>query len=105
MKANVQWNLPTQRTDNSALPAAQIAQIKVFSSLNGGGYGLIGTAAGDATSFLTDVLAPGTYNFKVTAVDTDDQESALSPGSNAVTVVALPAPPNPPSNVGATLVA
>jgi hypothetical protein len=101
----VSWIAPTQRTDNSALSTAQISRFAIYASLNAGAYDFIGQVTeGSATSFTTEPLPEGVYNFKVTAVDTNDQESVLSGGSNAVTVPAdLPAPPKAPSNVGAVL--
>lgn len=102
----VTWVDPPNRVDGSALPAAQIASFNLYARANSAtDYLPLGiSAVGSATSAVVPNLSPGTYNFAVSAVDTDGQESAISPGSNIITVVAAPPPPNAPNNVGATLV-
>ena len=106
MDVNVQFFRPTTRADGSALPVSDIATYLIFSRLNGGAYTDTGlTAPGDAQSVLipTATLTPGVHNFAAKTVDVSGQQSDLSGGSNAVTIAAPVAPPNPPTNVSATL--
>lgn len=98
------WTPATHRTDNAALPAAEIDSVKVYSDQGSGGsffqQAVVPVASGNSTT-LTNVT-PGTYRFKFATIDTLQQEGPMSAIVTAV-VPALPAPPNPPSNAQAAV--
>lgn len=97
------WDLPTNRTDGSGLPAAEIAQVTVVDHYTGA----INNLAPTSTTFDTgDVTGQaGSHSFSVTVIDTQTPPVASSVMSVSVTVPASPplAAPNPVSNLTGTL--
>lgn len=88
-------------------PPAPVVSFNIYAEIghpDGPYTHLVGTAPGNAVSAIVSNLPPGVYNLAVTAVDGEGQESPMSPGSNAVTVLALPPLPHAPSNVGAEVI-
>lgn len=70
MTVAVNWTLPTQRTDGTALPASAIASTRFSLSFNGGAFApLIEVPAPNATTTITQDLAPGSYVIRAVAVD------------------------------------
>lgn len=67
----VEWTIPTEREDETALPVASLCCYRVD-------YGLVGetpryavnVVGGSSTSVDIDVKVPGLYNFRVSAIDT-----------------------------------
>jgi len=104
--ARVTWKDPTQRTDGTAAAAADIAMIKVLmSSDNGNTYAEIGHAAAGQQQFDQDLAAPGTYLFKLEAVDTQTPPTTSADSAVASVVVTVVLPPlNPPDTVSVQLV-
>jgi len=67
----VSWTLPTQRTDNTALPVSQIAFTRFTLSFNGGAFTqLVDVPAPAATTTLSPTLAPGSYVIRSVVYDT-----------------------------------
>ena len=89
-------------------PPSPVAQFKVYASVGNpdGPYDTL-VAVVPASGFNEaniNNLAPGSYNFAVSAVDEFSQEGPKSLGSNAIVVLAVPAPPGAPTNVGAVFI-
>ena len=104
--ARVTWKDPTQRTDGTALSAAEIAYVNVqWSSDNGNTYVDAGHAAAGQQQFDQVLPAPGTYLFKLQCVDTQTPPatSADSSIASVVVPVVIP-PPNPPDTVAVQLI-
>jgi hypothetical protein len=94
------WVDPTQRTDGSTLDPTDIADVTVWDAVNGAAAVQIGEVSGDTETFTTGLLVGGSHVFTVEVVDTAGDDSAMS----APVTVAVPlAPPNPATNVVATL--
>lgn len=96
----VSWTQPLTNTDGSAIPASgagSIAQNRVqWGTCSGAAFGTqIGVQTiPAATSYVVTALAPGTYCFRVYAINTYGQANVTD--SNVATKV-VPAPiPNPP---------
>jgi hypothetical protein len=92
------WVHPTQNTDGSALPLAQIASTQISSGSTGGPYGNTVTVAAPAnTATIPRSVSPGTVCYVAVTVTVTNQAS--SPSNEAcVTVLA---PPKPPTNLTA----
>lgn len=100
--ATITWVDPTARSDGSPLSAAEIVNIEVFDSAASDPTVPIGIVAGGVQTFTTGTLTVGVHSFDLVCTDTTGHQSAPS-GTASVTVQATLAPPNPPSNVVATL--
>jgi hypothetical protein len=105
--ARITWKDPIVRADGSALTPAEIAFVNVLMSAdNGQNYASAGHAAAGQQSFDQEVTDPGTYMFKLEAVDT--QNPPLVSADSIVVSVAIAAPalaaPGQPTDVVATLV-
>jgi trimeric autotransporter adhesin len=75
------WNAPTTNTDGSALnPATDISQYKIYYGTASLTYSQVVSVANPGTSTISKTLnlAPGTYYFSVTTVDTSGDESSYS---------------------------
>lgn len=95
----VTWTQPTTNTDGSSIPlsgAGAIVSNRVeWGSCVGSAFG---TAAGSqtipaATSYLVTGLAPATYCFRVTALNTYGSESAVSNVAQRAVAAPIPNPP------------
>lgn len=102
----VTWVNPTQYTDNSALPAAELTATRVaWGSCNGSAFGTkIGEhKLGAVTTDTITGLAAGKYCFMVFATATKSgQAPTESDGTNVVSVTLALGPtptPKPPSTV------
>lgn len=101
----VSWPLATTRVGGAVLPAAQIALTKVYFSQGGGAYNFFGSRTpAEAQSMLITSVTPGTYGFKFSTVDTNDQEGPLSAAVPLVIGAPLPALPSPPDVSGVVIV-
>lgn len=91
------WTAPTQNTDNTPIPATGPGSLD--------GFKIYSTPTGPfSTAMVTDItdqnarsatltgLAPGVWNFTMTAYNVAGQESAQTPSVTA-TVTAVPNPP------------
>jgi hypothetical protein len=95
-QAVVTWTNPTTRTDGSALTSAQIGSTEVeYGTCSGTAFGTVtGTSAttGAGTSLTISNLAPGTYCFRVFAIEAG---GGTSGPSNIPTKTITIAPPVP----------
>jgi len=73
--AALSWTAPTQNVDGSAL--TNLSGYKVYWGSSPRTYSSSASVSGGATTFTTN-LAPGTWYFAVTAVDSTGAESAKS---------------------------
>lgn len=99
----VTWTQPATNTDGSAIPATgpgSIASNRVeWGTCTGTAPNYtFGTAAGSqtipaATSYLVTGLAPATYCFRVTALNTYGSESAVSNVAQRAVAAPIPNPP------------
>ena len=62
----------------TASPEADVAEYRVYRSLDGSNYQIVGTVAAPATTFADSSLANGTYWYQVDAVDLTGLASHLS---------------------------
>jgi hypothetical protein len=69
------WDPPTQSVDGSSL--SDLAGFNLYGGIEPGRYELL-LNAGLSTEATIDSLAPGTYEFVVTAVDRAGNESVFS---------------------------
>jgi uncharacterized protein YceK len=88
------WTAPTQRTDGSALPAAQIANYRIQWGTNPSGPFNVGQeiVPGTVTTVTIGRTGYGTRCYTAVTIDTNGLESA--PSNTACKT--LVAPPNPP---------
>lgn len=107
-KAHLTWKDPVTRSDASATPLkpGDLAFILVeMSADNGQNYTDVGHAAPGQQSFDQDLTDPGTFLFKLAAVDT--QTPPMTSPDSIVVSVTVPVPqlaaPNAPTEVTATL--
>ncbi len=95
MTVTVNWNLPTQRTDGTALPASAIAVTRFSLSYNGGAFTqLVDVPAPTATTTVTQNLQPGNYVLRSLVVDRQNppRSSAAVDTAFVVPVPVLAAP-------------
>lgn len=70
MTVTVNFTLPTQRTDNTALPVSDIAFTRFSLSKDGGSFSqLVDVPAPNQTTTLTQDLAPGSYVLRSVVYD------------------------------------
>lgn len=74
----LKWTVPATRTDGSAIPVDQVANITIFDDQSATPLVPIGTVSGAGTSFTTDVLSVGDHNFTAKVNDTTGHSSAAS---------------------------
>jgi hypothetical protein len=98
----LQIQLPTARTDGSAITPDQIAGTDIFDTAAINPAVAIGTIPGAGTSFTTSTLTVGDHTFTAETRDTTGHTSAES-NPMIVTVPATLANPNPPIILSATL--
>lgn len=77
--AQLTWSAPTTRENGSKLTSSEIAgyEIYIATSTAGPFTSVMTTGAGETSALITE-LAPGTYYFGVTALDTYGLESDMS---------------------------
>lgn len=73
------WVAPATRADGSALSLSQIASFRIRFGTSPGTYtSSVNVDDSSATTYIIRDMAPATYYFVVTAIDTDGQESGYS---------------------------
>jgi predicted phage tail protein len=97
------WVAPTTHIDGSAMPASEIANFRVYQSIEGSAFAFLGTAAANATSFEILDPAVGNYSYRVSAMDIHGRQSDFV-AINVTVTPPLPAIPSPPSALMATVV-
>lgn len=95
------WTAPTQNTDGSAL--TDLKSYNIYQGATATSLAKVGTIVSPAVSYTTPTLAPGSYYFAVTSVNSAGVESTQS--AVVSTVVAPPPPKTPgvPTNVKITV--
>lgn len=96
--ATLSWTAPTLNTDGSAL--TNLASYNIYQ-----GATKLASVLAPATSYVISGLAPGTYTWTVTAVNSAAAESAPStPATGTVTPpVVVPSTPQAPGSVSVTI--
>lgn len=95
MTVTVNWNLPTQRTDNTALAVADIALTRFSLSTNGGAFvQLVDVPAPSVTTTVIAPLNPGNYVLRSVVVDKQVPPKLSTPVDTpfVIPAVALAAP-------------
>lgn len=102
-KVALSWDLPTARTDGSALSPDEIASIDIFDTTSPTPLVPIGSTKGAQTSFTTDTQTVGDHSYDVIVNDTTGHKSAAS-DPFTINVPATLAAPNPATNLQGSLV-
>lgn len=76
--AALSWTSPSQYTDGSSLPAADLAAYRIYSGTTSASLNRLAEVDSLTTSFVAGSLAPGTHYFAVTAVTSSGTESTFS---------------------------
>jgi hypothetical protein len=95
--AKISWVAPTQREDGKTLSRSEIKEFRIYWGLDTT-YNRTTVVAGGLNEHTIIGLSPGTYNFRMTAVDTSGLESKYSPSASK-TIIELDSLPKPPSNL------
>ena len=108
--SNLSWEAPTTRVDGTALDPADIAEYRVYYTINGEPQGVdpivvSGTSASETVTLeLTPRVEPYVISFAITTVDTDGLESAQSETVSKTFQVDSTAAPSAPTNLQFTIV-
>jgi hypothetical protein len=99
MNVTVTGSLPTTDTTGAAQPPSDTASINIYRQTGTAAPALIGTAtiSGSGFSYVDQSVAPGSYNYGATAVESDGVESAVSNLFPIVVSAAQPAALSPPT--------
>lgn len=90
MTVTVNWNLPTQRADNTALAVADIAFTRFSLSTNGGAFvQLVDVPAPAVTTTVTTPLNPGNYVLRSVVVDKQVPPKLSTPVDTAFVIPAV----------------
>jgi len=100
MTVAVTWTLPTQRTDNTALPVSAIAFTRFSLSTNGGAFvQLVDVPAPTVMQELPVTLTPGSYVIRSVVYDRQTPARTSTPVDTPFVIpVAALAPPRPVTN-------
>ena len=107
--ADLSWTAPDTRVDGTILEASEIAEYRVYYSIDGTPTGagefipVSGAVAETVTLDLTPRVELYVVQFAVTTVDTTGQVSALSNVVSKTFTVKSTAAPNPPTNLQFTI--
>lgn len=73
------WTAPTTRANGTALPSSEIAGYEIYMATSTSGpFNTVVTVDGNVTRAIVKDLAPGTYYFGITTLDTNGLESTMS---------------------------
>lgn len=73
------WTAPTTRANGTALASGEIAGYEIYMATSASGpFNTVVTTDGNVTQALIRDLAPGTYYFGITTLDTNGLESVMS---------------------------
>ena len=103
--SNLSWEAPTTRVDGTALDPADIAEYRVYYTINGEPQGVdpivvSGTSASETVTLeLTPRVEPYVISFAITTVDTDGLESAQSETVSKTFQVDSTAAPGAPTSL------
>ena len=108
--SDLSWEAPTTRVDGTPLDPADIAEYRVYYTINGEPQGIDpivvnGTSASETVTLeLTPRVEPYVISFAITTVDTDGLESVLSETVSKTFDVESTAKPNAPTSLTFTVV-
>jgi hypothetical protein len=108
--SDLSWEAPTTRVDGTPLDPADIAEYRVYYTINGEPQGVdpivvSGTSASETVTLeLTPRVEPYVISFAITTVDTDGLESAQSETVSKTFQVDSTAAPSSPTNLQFTIV-
>ena len=108
--SDLSWTAPTTRVDGTPLDPADIAEYRVYYTINGEPQGIDpivvnGTSASETVTLeLTPRVEPYVISFAITTVDTDGLESAQSETVSKTFQVDSTAAPSAPTNLQFTIV-
>ena len=88
----IAWQLPTKRTDGTAVAAGEIKESEVALSAGEDKWDVLGKVAAGASQTYSRDLAPGAYKVRVTAIDSTGQRGVASISDCVVTPAQLAAP-------------
>ena len=107
--SNLSWEAPTTRVDGTPLDPADIAEYRVYYTINGEPQGVdpivvSGTSASETVTLeLTPRVEPYVISFAITTVDTAGLESAQSETVSKTFQVDSTAAPGAPTNIQFTI--
>jgi hypothetical protein len=94
--ATVTWVAPTQRVDGTPLTLEELREFRIYWGLGTNFNNMSVVSDATLTTYVIDGLdIPGTYSFRMTAVDTEGRESGYS--MVATKTVVSTSPPLPPT--------
>ena len=108
--SDLSWTAPTTRVDGTPLDPADIAEYRVYYTINGEPQGVdlivvSGTSASETVTLeLTPRVEPYVISFAITTVDTDGLESVQSETVSKTFQVDSTAAPSAPTNLQFTIV-
>lgn len=77
---NISWTIPSIRVNGVALPLNQLKGYEIYWTRTfDNAAGTIKLGSGNISQYTWDVYTPGTYYFSMSAIDTTNVKSALSP--------------------------
>lgn len=85
----LQWDIPTARVDGAPLSPSEIQGFRLYYVVEG--VETVVNLPGTATSHVVNDLPPGTYEFRIATV-TSDQEGPASPVETVVVQADVSAP-------------
>lgn len=91
--ATVSWVAPTQREDNTPLPITELSEFRIYWGLGTAFDNTTVVTNPTTTTYVIEGLTPGTYSFRMTAVDTNGLESGFSAVATKTVEVTAPMPP------------
>jgi len=107
--SELSWTAPDTRVDGTPLDPVDIAEYRVYYTINGEPQGVDpivvnGTSASETVTLeLTPRVEPYVISFAITTVDTAGLESAQSETVSKTFMVNSTAAPNPPTNIRVTI--
>ncbi len=103
VSTDLSWEPPTTREDGTPLAPTEIAEYRIYITVDGEAVGEPVVVANDTTETVTLELAPRAEQyvvaFQATAVDTNGRESDRSNRVEQAFVVASTADPSPPTQL------
>jgi hypothetical protein len=78
-RANLNWVIPSTRTNGAALPMSELAGYEVYwTRTSDKATGTVKVSGGGTKTAVFDAYTPSTYYFAVSAIDTKGAKSPLS---------------------------
>jgi hypothetical protein len=81
--AQLSWSIPTTRTNGTALTVGELAGYEIYYTNDLGSVAVtVPVSGGTSTSYTIPNIAAGTYHFSISAIDSNNLKSGLSPVVN-----------------------